>query len=78
MCKNNHQEEEGGVSLEKDEVQGCFDGRIEEAKGKTISGVPMRMVGDIFLGDASASQLLGQSVGNNVKECDIFVFRRSL
>ena len=41
--------------MRKDEVQGCFDGRSEEAKGKIISGVPMRTVGDIFLEDASAS-----------------------
>ena len=48
LCNNNRQEEEGGVPLRRDEVQGCFDGRSEEAKGKTISGVPMRTVGDIF------------------------------
>ena len=48
-CNNNRQEEEGGgFPLGQDEVQGCFDGRSEEAKGKTISEVPMRTVGDIF------------------------------
>ena len=48
MSNNNRQEEEGGISLEKDEVQGCFDGRSEETKGKTISEVPVRTVGDIM------------------------------
>ena len=45
----------GGISLEKDEVQGCFDGRSEGTKGKTISEVPVRTVGDIMFEDASAS-----------------------
>ena len=48
MSNNNQQEEEGGVSLGKDEVQGCFDEENEEAKGKTISEVPVRTVGDIM------------------------------
>ena len=49
MSNNHRQEEErGGISLEKDEVQGCFDGRNEETKGKTISEDPVRTVGDIM------------------------------
>ena len=41
--------------MRKDEIQGCFDGRNEEAKGKTISKVPVRTVGDIMFEVASAS-----------------------
>ena len=40
LCKNNQQEEEGGVSLEKDEVQGCFDGRMKKQKGKQLVEFP--------------------------------------
>ena len=46
MYKNKQQEKKrGGSRLRKDEVQGCFDGRMK----KTISEIPMRTVDDIFL-----------------------------
>ena len=30
----------GGISLEKDEVQGCFDGRMKKQKGKQLVEFP--------------------------------------
>ena len=45
IYKNKQQEKKIGVSLEKDEVQGCFDGRM----AKTSREIPMRTVDDIFL-----------------------------
>ena len=41
MSNNNRQEEEKKFSLEKDEVQGCFDEENVETEGKTISEVPV-------------------------------------
>ena len=40
MSNNNRQDEEGGGSLEKDEVQGCFDGRMKRQKGKQLVKFP--------------------------------------
>ena len=65
MSNNNRQEEEGGISLGKDEVQGCFDGRSEETKEKTFSKVPVRRVGDImFLKMLELASCLPSLLGN--------------